>query len=419
MAEPILVAGAGIGGLSAALALARCGLPVHIVERTPEIREVGAGLQLGPNAFRAFARLGLTAAMDAISFRPDAIRLIDSLEGRELSHQTLGAPFEARFGHPYRVAYRADVQAVLLEAARALPDAVAFTLGDGLKSFAAGPDGVAVELDSGRRLSGVGLIGADGIWSAVRAQRFGPSPPQPSGHIAYRAVLPVEAVPREALTDDVQVWIGPGHHLVCYKLRGGSLFNLIAIVHSDRVVNGWDTVGERDELVRGFADACPAVHRLVELVGEGRMWALSDRDPLPGWSDGLVTLLGDAAHPMLPYLAQGACMAIEDAVRLADEVSRRQGDLASAFAAYESARFARTASVQRAARETGVINHAAGEARVQRNAFLAGRRADDYEAVAWLFGGDGPRAEAAAGAEIGIFGRHTTGDAIKLSDRKD
>ncbi len=406
MTEPILIVGGGIGGLSVALALARQGLASRIIERAPEIREIGAGIQLGPNGFRAFERLGIAEQMDEISFKPKAVRLIDSVEGMELSHQTLGDKFEARFHHPYRVAYRADVQAVLLDAVRARADMVQIELGDGVSDVAQYDAHVAVTLESGRTFEAPALIGADGIWSTVRDQLFGAEPPQASGHIAYRAVLPVDAVPSSLLTDDVQVWIGPGHHLVCYKLRGGALFNIIAIVHGDRVINGWDTLGDQEELERGFADACPAVRALVAQIEHGRMWALCDREPKAGWSQGRITLLGDAAHPMLPYLAQGACMAIEDGVSLADQLALSPGDPVRAFQAYEQARFARTASVQRAARETGVINHARGEEREKRNVFLARRRPDDYEAVAWLFGGDGPRTDAATGAEIGIFGRH-------------
>jgi len=407
MTEPILVAGAGIGGLGVALALARQGIACRVIERAAEIREVGAGLQLGPNGFRAFERLGVAEAMDAISFKPRSVRLIDSVEGVELSRQTLGDPFEARFHHPYRVAYRADVQKVLLRAVEACADLVSISVGDGVRDIVQDDGCVRVALDSGGLVSGAALIGADGLWSAVRGHVLRPEPPRPSGHIAYRAVLAIEAVPAALLTDDVQVWIGPGHHLVCYKLRGGALFNIIAIFHSDRAVNGWDTEGDPAELRQGFAEACPPVRGLVDQIDHGRMWALCDRDPEPGWSRGRVTLLGDAAHPMLPYLAQGACMAIEDGVTLADELAASPDDPASAFLAYEQARFARTASVQQAARETGVINHASGVARERRNAALLLRRSDDYEAIAWLYGGQGPRPAAAVGSEIGIFGRRT------------
>ncbi|WP_176594217.1 FAD-dependent monooxygenase [Sphingobium sp. EM0848] len=406
MSPPIIIAGAGIGGLSAALALAQQGLQCHLVERAPEITEVGAGLQLGPNGFRAFERLGIEREMDAVSFRPDAIRLIDSIDGAELSRQTLGEVFERRFGHPYRVGYRADVQSVLLEAVRRHADRITITLGDAVRAIADHGDAVTVTLESGRKIGGAGLIGADGLWSQVREHLFGAAPPRSSGHIAYRAVLPVERLPIDLATNDVQLWIGPGHHLVCYKMRGGAIFNIVAIIHGARDVRGWDMVGDSAELRSGFADACEPVQRIISLVEQGRIWALSDRDPTPGWSRGRITLLGDAAHPMLPYLAQGACMAVEDAVSLADAVAADPHNLSAAFGAYEAGRFARTASVQRAARETGMINHASGIERERRNAFLATRRDDDYEAIAWLFGSDGPRPGNSPDAEIGIFGRH-------------
>lgn len=400
---PILIAGAGIGGLAAALSLAKVGLKCHVVERAPEIREIGAGLQLGPNAFRAFEWLGLTKAMDEISFEPAAIRLLDSIDARELSRQTLGQSFKAEFGQPYRVAYRADVQLALLEAVRRHADLVSITLGDGVASIDEDRDHVSVTLDSGRQLVGDALIGADGLRSQVRAQLFGPDAPRNAGHVAYRAVLPADNVPAELLTDDVQVWIGPGHHLVCYKLRSGRLFNIIAIIHSERQTEGWDTIGDEDELENGFADACDKVRQLVALVHRGRMWALCDRDPVPGWSRGRVTLLGDAAHPMLPYVAQGACMAIEDAVQVATELSKAS-DVTAALARYEEARYERTASVQLLARETGILNHLGGTAREERNAALARRAPDNYAGIAWLFGGDGPNLARETGAALSIFG---------------
>ena len=417
MTKPIIIAGAGIGGLSAALALARQGIDCRLIERAPEITEIGAGLQLGPNGFRAFRRLGIEREMDAISFRPDAIRLIDSTANIELSRQTLGEPFEQRFGSPYRVGYRADVQAVLLDAVRRHSDRITITLGDAVEQVAQGDERVTVMLASGETLEGLALIGADGIWSRVREHLFGAAPPRSSGHIAYRAVLPVERLPAAIATDDVQLWIGPGHHLICYKLRRGTLFNIVAIIHGARDVQGWDTKGDAEELRHGFAGASAPVQEIISYIEHGRIWALNDRDPMPGWSQGRVTLLGDAAHPMLPYLAQGACMAIEDAVSVADAIAADPGDVPAALKTYEAARFARTASVQVAARETGVINHASGAERERRNAFLAARRSDDYESVAWLFGGDGPRPEASAGADIGIFGRHREADAIDAEAR--
>ena len=401
----ILIAGAGIGGLSAALALARRGLRSYIIERAPEIQEIGAGVQIGPNAFRAFTRLGIAAEMAAISFAPGALVLLDSVTGTELSRQTLGLPFEAAFGHPYRVAHRADVQLALLKAAQKLPEWISIGLGDGLAVFTQHDGGVAVTLESGKTLIGSALIGADGIRSAVRAQSLDAAPPRNSGHVAYRAVLKIEDVPRDLLTDNVQIWIGPGHHLVCYKLRQGRLFNIVAMIESDRQEEGWNTQGDPAALAAGFAEAGPAVQALLGQISNWRLWTLCDREPAPGWSQGRVTLLGDAAHPTLPYLAQGACMAIEDAVALADALADT-ADIETALRNYESARFARTASVQLAARRTGEVNHARGAAREARNAELLRRGASaDYGAIAWLYGSDGPQPDQERQSNFSVFGK--------------
>ena len=404
MTDRILIAGAGIGGLSTALALAAKGIRSHIIDRAPAILEIGAGLQIGPNAFRAFAQFGVAVAMDEISFAPKAISLLDSVTGVELSRQTLGAPFEARFGHPYRVAFRADVQQVLLRAVQIRADLISLQLGDGLESFFQDTKSVTVMLDSGMRLEGAALVGADGIWSRVRSKILKAESPRNSGHVAYRAVLPVSQVPPELLTDNVQIWVGPGHHLVCYKLRRGELFNIVAMFESPRVTEGWNALGDAQELQRGFSGANHAVMQLLEQIHEWRTWVLCDRDPAPGWSEGRVTLLGDAAHPMLPYLAQGACMAIEDAARLANEIADSRDDIAGALQRYEAARYARATSVQLAARRTGELNHARGAARDARNRALARRKADDYDAVSWLFGSDGPQPEHLGRTDFSIFG---------------
>ncbi len=401
MSQQVIVAGAGIGGLAAALALARLGVRVRVIERAGEIREVGAGVQIGPNAFRAFARLGVSDQMEAIGFRPNAIRLLDSLTGQELSRQTLGEAFEARFEYPYRVAFRADVQQVLLRAALALPDLIEITLGDGFTAFEQGQDGVTVLLDSGATVQGAALIGADGVRSRVRGQVLGEASPLASGYVAYRAVFPVADLPVQLRSDDVQVWVGPFHHLVCYKVRRGELFNLVAIFRSDRTDTGWDAAGAQSELMTGFAGVSPRVRELLMRIRDWKVWVLYDRDPEPGWSEGRVTLLGDAAHPMLPYLAQGACMAIEDAVVLADQFAKAP-TITEAFSAYERLRYPRTSAVQLAARRAGVINHVAGAERDARNEALARQKSDDYEAAAWLFeGADSPAGQPEGG--YGVF----------------
>lgn len=386
MAEDVIVAGAGIGGLAAALALARSGRKVTVVERAAEITEVGAGVQLGPNAFTALRKLGLAEAMEAVCFSPRAVVMRDSDSNAQLARQELGGTFVQRFGEPYRVGFRADVQRVILDAVVGMPDLIDLRLGRGVIGVAQDADGVQVRLDDGDVLPGAALVGADGLWSQVRRALGDASAPRVSGHIAYRAVVPVEHVPPEILSDDVQVWVGPQRHLVSYRLRRGRLLNIVAIIHSARYVEGWNRAGDPRELRRGFEGACAPVLGLIEQIAEdARMWVLCDRDPQEVWSEGRVTLLGDAAHPMLPYLAQGASMALEDAVFLAEALAPAPDDPAEAFRAYQDARAPRTRRVQLAARASGESYHADGERRDARNAALAQSQPQNYEANAWLF----------------------------------
>lgn len=389
--EPIVIVGAGIGGLSTAIALARHGFDVKVYERVTQLREFGAGIQLGPTAFRMFERLGIQRAMQEIAFEPRAIVLMDSLSGSEICRQRLTGSFQSRFGYPYRVGHRADVQKVLLQAARSYPDRLELRLGEPIRSFVQNASDVTMTLGSGATAVASALIGADGLWSVVRQAILGDGAPRVSGHIAYRAVLSVTEVPQELLSDNVEVWVGPRHHLVCYKVAGGQSLNIVAIFHSSRYLEGWNTSGDAAELNAGFAEACRRVRQLLDLVQTWRMWVLCDRDPMPGWSHGRVTLLGDAAHPTLPYLAQGACMAIEDAVFLAERIAGQSDNIPAALSEYERVRLGRTRSVQETAREMGEIYHADGQAREARNQALAARDPDDHAPNAWLFGTDGPR----------------------------
>jgi 3-hydroxybenzoate 6-monooxygenase len=406
MTNSVLIVGAGIGGLAAGLALARRGIGSHIVERAPEIREVGAGIQLGPNAFAIFARLGIAKEMDRISFKPDAIRLIDSLTGEELSRQTLGQPFEQRFGQPYRVAHRADVQRVLLDGVLGYPELVKLTFGDAVAAVMPEGPSATVMLESGTRLSGPIVVGADGLWSTVRQEVMGQQPPSDWGHVAFRALVPVSDLAPHLSSNDVRLWIGPSHHVIAYKVRSGELVNVVAIIHHRSDLQGWDFEADTSVLRAAVRESCAEVRELIGAIPDWRMWPLYDRDPQSGWSRGRATLLGDAAHPMLPYLAQGACMAIEDAECLADEIAQGDGDLPASLTAYEHRRFDRTASVQVAARDTGKINHVDGAARKTRNEFLKRRKANDYESIAWLFEGSGAR-PADRVRDIGIFGQYS------------
>jgi salicylate hydroxylase len=249
-----------------------------------------------------------------------------------------------------------------------------------------GGDRVTVRLSGDEVLEGAALIGADGLWSTVRTFVVGDGKPRVSGHIAYRAVMPTSAVPTPNRRNDMMIWVGPKTHLVHYPLRRGELFNLVAVFHSDRYEEGWDTYGEVDELNLRFAGTRPEVRGMLAKIDSWRMWVLCDREPVANWSKGRVTLLGDAAHPMLQYLAQGACMAMEDAVCLADSVIAAGGDWERAFVNYQQARCLRTTRVQLTARLYGEVFHAASATRDLRNAYLKARTPQEaFESMAWLY----------------------------------
>jgi salicylate hydroxylase len=252
-----------------------------------------------------------------------------------------------------------------------------------------GDDGVTVRTHAGQTHRGAALIGADGLWSTIRQIVVGDGKPVVAGHITYRAVLPTKEIPEHLRRWSMTFWAGEKVHLVIYPLRGGDLYNLVAVFHSDRYAEGWDSYGDPAELHERFAPACEPVRTLLGKIESWRMWVLCDRPPIKNWSRGRVTLLGDAAHPMLQYLAQGACMAIEDAVCLANKVEETDGDFAAAFAAYQEARYLRTGRVQIMARIYGEFYHAGGVARELRNMMLGGRTAEQaFESMHWLYGDD-------------------------------
>ena len=392
--RPVLVLGGGIGGLAAALALARRGLAVQVFEQGAEFREIGAGIQLGPNVYRMFDALGLTAAIERYSVHPDNLIMIDAISGEEVIRMhTASDAFRERFGgYLYGVIHRGDLHQVLLDACAAEKRIELQTMAKGERYEDLG-DRVALHLEGGRRFEGAALVGADGLWSRIRAQMIGDGKPRVSGHIAYRAVLPRAEVPDELWQNNVVLWAGPKTHLVHYPLRRGALYNLVAVFHSDRYEEGWDSFGDAEELHRKFARERPEVQRLLEKINVWKMWVLCDREPVRHYSSGRVTLLGDAAHPMLQYLAQGANMAIEDAVVLAAYAEITGWDFAQAFRWYEDARYLRNARVQTTARYYGDIYHAAGVVREVRNWFLTPGPPSDpgakpsFECVAWLYDG--------------------------------
>ncbi len=384
---PFLVAGGGIGGLVAAYALARKGFAVRLFEQAAEFKELGAGIQLGPNIFRAIERIGLKADMLRDAWLPPKLEMRDALTGEEITAVPLGEPFLKRFGQPYAVTHRADIHGVYLAACQG-NNLVTLENNRKVEDFRDDGDAVAVQLEGGEEVFGRALIGCDGMWSRIRAKVIGDGAPRVSGHIAYRAVLKRADVPDDLWRPDVVLWAGPKTHFVHYPLRRGELYNLVAVFHSDRYAEGWNAEGDPDELWKRFRGQRPEVLRLLERIETWRMWVLCDREPAKDWSKGRVTLLGDAAHPMLQYLAQGACMASEDAVCLAELVAAAPGDIAGAFKAYEKARYLRTGRVQMMARVYGEVYHASGVIRELRNLWLGGRsQADSLEGMAWLYGG--------------------------------
>jgi 2-polyprenyl-6-methoxyphenol hydroxylase-like FAD-dependent oxidoreductase len=385
---PFLVAGGGIGGLITAYVLARKGFPVRVFEQAAEFKELGAGIQLGPNIFRAIERVGLKAGMMDDAWVPPSIEMRDALSGERVTAIPLGEPFTARFGQPYAVTHRADIHGVYLRACQG-NNLVSLENSRKVDDFVDEGDQVAIRLEGGEEVRGRALIGCDGMWSKVRRRIVGDGEPRVSGHIAYRAVLEREEVPDDLWRPDVVLWAGPKTHFVHYPLRRGALYNLVAVFHSDRYVEGWNTVGDPEELFKRFKGQRPEVLRLLERIETWRMWVLCDREPVKDWSKGRVTLLGDAAHPMLQYLAQGACMASEDAVALAEAVAASPHDILGAFKAYEKQRYLRTGRVQLMARVYGEFYHAAGVTAELRNLMLGGRTPEQsYDGMAWLY--DGP-----------------------------
>lgn len=383
--ETAVIVGGGIGGLSAALALARSGTADHVevLERSPTFEELGAGLQVAPNAMRALGELGVADAIDAHAFHPGRLVLLDALTGERITTVDLGAPFRARYGEPYLVMHRGDLLQALLDAVEQY-DSVELCSDE--PAVAVRPDaaGATVRTARGRQVGGDVVVGADGLRSVVRAGTVGDAPPTGSRYVSYRGTVPFADVAEIAGGRDVLVWVGPRMHLVQYPIRGGLLYNQVACFESDRYSPEHDEWGTPDELDARFAGACDEVRAGVALMARGRRWQMLDRDPVGQWVFGRIALLGDAAHPMLQYLAQGAGQALEDAVALGAAL-RREPDPATALAAYQAARVPRTAQVQRTAREFGELLHVGGIAAGIRREFLHGRRSDDYTHLDWLY----------------------------------
>ena len=363
----IVVAGAGIGGLTAALALAAQGFRVVILEKAERLEEAGAGLQLSPNASRILVELGLQPRLAASAVTPESINIMSARDGGEIARLPLGAAANFRAGAPYWVVHRADLQAALQAHVNDSPD-IELRLGCQFEDVTAHAKGLTVVQRSGnsrQQERAVALIGADGIWSAVRHHLFPEVQPQFSGLIAWRGTLDATALPREYTSPRVQLWMGPKAHLVAYPISGGRRINVVAIVPGTWNRPGWSAAGDANEVKAAFSSRWPATARmLIGAVDEWRRWALFTVPDIGNWNDGAIALLGDAAHAMLPFAAQGAGMAIEDAAVLAKALSASTGEniagIPAALKRYGRLRRRRVLQVQRAARRSGHIYHLTG-----------------------------------------------------------
>ena len=395
--RPILVAGGGIGGLATALGLAREGFEVVVLERAPALGEIGAGIQLGPNAFHAFDRLGVGDAARAMAVYVDKLRLMDAMTAEDIAAIDLGDKFRARFGNPYAVVHRGDLHGVFLRACRDDPRIVLRT-GCAVTGYEQDGSAVAAELSSGEAVAGSVLVGADGLWSRVRRQVVGDGPPRVTGHATYRSVIPTERMPEELRWNAATLWAGPKCHIVHYPLSGWRVFNLVVTYHNGAPDPVAGKPVPEDEVLRGFEHVHPRAQAIIRHGTDWKLWVLCDRDPVENWVDGRVALLGDAAHPTLQYMAQGACMAMEDAVCLSREMAARPGEPEAALEAYRRRRVLRTARVQLMSRAVGDhIYHPAGAHAALRNAIMSAKSDTDWhDTLAWLYGGDGPGEDAYA-----------------------
>jgi salicylate hydroxylase len=353
--SPFLIAGGGIAGLAAGLGLARIGRPSHIFEKAPSFDEIGAGLQLGPNAARALQWLGAWDAVAHHCVAPAEIHVRDGLSGNILQRISLGAEFEKQFGAPYRVAHRADLQNALLESVRSQPTIKLQTNAEVANVSIAES---TLTLKSGKTFAGQAIIAADGVHSTIRNLVVGQQGKKQSGHTLHRGLVSIGSIPASANADVVTLWLHPGGHVVHYSVSRGRHFNIVAAVEDSEISLG-----------TAFQRACKPLAEILAVKIKWTKWPALDFAPAPTWSKNRTVLVGDAAHASLPYLAQGAAMALEDACVLSNAI-QNAGELESAFRNFSESRFKRTAAIQKKSRQLGTIYHAKGMLRQVRNSIL-------------------------------------------------
>lgn len=380
---PLLIAGGGIAGLAGALGLARIGRESCVLEQARAFETVGAGLQIGPNAVRALDYLGAWERVAPASFAPPGIRIRDGHSGRILQQVPLGASFERRFGAPYRVIHRADLLAGLADAAKAHPG-IALSTASPVKGFVDRGEHVEVETE-GTTLKGEALLGADGIRSAIRAALLADGPPMRHAETLFRALTPLDVTAADHLAN-VTLWLCRGGHVVHYPVQGGKALNVVtATLRGDWLGEGWSAPAKPDELLALFPDAHEELCAVLALPTTWQKWAAASRVAARTWTMGRVALIGDAAHASLPYLAQGAAMALEDAVVLARKI-QTSDTMAGALRAYQALRLPRTQRIVAESRRLGSIYHARGPIRLARNLVLRITKPEDFlSRLSWIY----------------------------------
>src|SRR5712671_73254 len=382
---PLLIVGGGIGGLATALAASQAGYSSHVIEKAEEFTEIGAGLQLAPNATRMLDRLCIWSEIQKHAIFPKRLIMMDAVSGQHITSLNLDQQFLDHFGYPYIVMHRGDLLSAELEACRRNSRITLENNREAVRIEGLA-DGARVECADGSVYECDALVGVDGLWSTTRKVVHDDGDPICAQFVAYRGTLPIEESPPDSDLDNVTLWVGPDLHFVQYCVRSGKLFNQVAVFRSYRYKEGSEDWGTVDELEEHFSKMCARVRTAVAKIKRNRRWPMLDRLPIPNWTRNRITLLGDAAHPMLQYIAQGACQALEDAVCLGDNLKKYSGDPARAFVAYQQPRIERTSRVQGMARSFGEIKHVHGVSIQLRNALLAKRTADDYEYFDWLYG---------------------------------
>lgn len=383
--QKVIIVGGGIGGLAAALSLSRQGLEILLLEQADQIGEIGAGIQLGPNAFAALDALGVGQAARNRAVFTDHTTMMDAIDATEVVRIETGEKFRERFGNPYAVIHRADIHLSILEAVQDNP-LIKFKTSTHVEDVKVGPNGVEVIDTKGEVYKADAVVGCDGVKSVIRARTIG-AQHRVTGHVVYRAVVERDNMPEDLRINAPVLWAGPHCHLVHYPLRAGKQYNLVVTFHS-RDQEEWGVrEGSKEEVLSYFQGIHPRPAQMLDRPTSWRRWATADADPVEAWGNGRCTLLGDAAHPMTQYMAQGACMAIEDAVTLGEAFAKAEGDLDAAFRLYESVRIPRTARVVWSTREMGRIYHAKGVERQVRNLLWKGKTQEQfYTQLEWLYG---------------------------------